>query len=54
MSNLTLQQKKAHFARIRQSNYAASLRLEGFKVTQPDAESQQPACDAGVIPSRQA
>lgn len=31
MSGPSLQAKKAYFAKVRRSNYAASLRLEGFK-----------------------
>jgi hypothetical protein len=33
MSDLTLEEKNAYYAKVRQSNYAASLRLEGFDTT---------------------
>ncbi|MFI8482887.1 YhfG family protein [Pseudomonas sp. NPDC078700] len=42
MSAASLQAKKAYFAKARQSNYVASLRLEGFQVTQADAERKLP------------
>lgn len=32
MSDLSLEAKKAYFARVRRKNYMASLRLEGFIV----------------------
>lgn len=38
MSNVSLQTKKAYYAKVRQSNYAASLRLEGFDVVPADAD----------------
>ena len=34
MSSLTLEAKKAYFSRVRKANYEASLRLEGFVVTE--------------------
>jgi hypothetical protein len=42
MSNVSLETKKAYAARTRRSNYAASLRLEGFKVTFADGERKMP------------
>ncbi|WAJ39261.1 YhfG family protein [Pseudomonas sp. GOM7] len=42
MPNLTLEAKKAYYAKIRQSNYAASLRLEGFATTPEDAKRKLP------------
>lgn len=42
MPALSLQAKKAYFAKVRQSNYAASLRLEGFDVTPADADRKLP------------
>ena len=39
----SLQARKACYARARQSNYAASLRLEGFVVTPADAERKLPS-----------
>lgn len=38
MSNPSFEAKKAYFAKIRKSNYAASLRLEGFEVCKPTGE----------------
>ena len=32
MTSTSLQTKKAYYAKVRQSNYAASLRLSGFDV----------------------
>ncbi|TWC15686.1 MULTISPECIES: YhfG family protein [unclassified Pseudomonas] len=42
MGNISLETKKAYAARTRRSNYAASLRLEGFKVTFSDSEGKMP------------
>ncbi|BCA30805.1 MULTISPECIES: YhfG family protein [Pseudomonadaceae] len=36
MSTSSLAVKKAYFAKVRQSNYIASLRLEGLDVTQAE------------------
>lgn len=38
MSKLTFEQKQDHYAKIRRSNYLASLRLEGFETTPADAQ----------------
>jgi hypothetical protein len=38
MPTLSLAAKKAYCAKTRKSNYAASLRLEGFATTPQDAE----------------
>ncbi|WP_122803038.1 YhfG family protein [Pseudomonas sp. Leaf127] len=38
MTTPSLQAKKAYCAKTRKSNYAASLRLEGFDTTPSDAE----------------
>ena len=38
MPTLSLAAKKAHYAKTRRSNYAASLRLSGFAITPADAE----------------
>jgi hypothetical protein len=43
MSPPSLQIKKAYFARVRRSNYFASLRLAGFQVTPADAERPLPS-----------
>ncbi|WP_123341936.1 YhfG family protein [Pseudomonas brassicacearum] len=42
MGNISLETKKAYAARTRRSNYAASLRLEGFKMTLADGEGKMP------------
>ncbi|MBC3362018.1 DUF2559 domain-containing protein [Pseudomonas sp. Z5-35] len=43
MGNVSLETKKAYAARTRRSNYAASLRLEGFKVSPEDGECKLPS-----------
>ncbi|QBF27382.1 DUF2559 domain-containing protein [Pseudomonas tructae] len=43
MKTPSLQAKKVHCAKTRQSNYSASLRLAGFDVTPDDAERKLPA-----------
>jgi hypothetical protein len=46
VKGIDLETKKAHCQRTRRSNYAASLRLEGYDVTQDAAER--------VLPTREA
>lgn len=46
MTTLTLQAKKAYCAKTRRSNYAASLRLEGFNSSRSDAQQPLPTRDA--------
>lgn len=43
MGTISLETKKAYAAKTRRSNYAASLRLEGFKVTPVDGENRLPS-----------
>lgn len=43
MGAVSLEAKKAYAARTRRSNYAASLRLEGFKVSPEDTECKLPS-----------
>ncbi|WP_434672407.1 YhfG family protein [Pseudomonas sp. R1-15] len=43
MGTVSLETKKAYAARTRRSNYAASLRLEGFKVSAHDGEDKLPS-----------
>ena len=43
MAPTDLQAKKAHAASKRRSNYAASLRLEGFATSLEDAEKPLPS-----------
>lgn len=43
MGAVSLEAKKAYAARTRRSNYAASLRLEGFKVSPEDSECKLPS-----------
>ncbi|MGY2258873.1 YhfG family protein [Pseudomonas sp. SDO55104_S430] len=45
MEKLSLMAKKAHFAKTRKSNFAASLRLEGF-VPSSDDEIKLPTREA--------
>ncbi|CAE6899530.1 MULTISPECIES: YhfG family protein [Pseudomonas] len=56
MPSPSLQAKKAYCAKARQSNYAASLRLEGFQVTAADAERKLPTRETALseLRSRQA
>ncbi|WP_081005918.1 YhfG family protein [Pseudomonas asplenii] len=42
MGVLSLEAKKAYAARTRQSNYTASLRLAGFKMTFADGQKSLP------------
>lgn len=46
MTTPTLQAKKAYCAKTRRSNYAASLRLEGFDSSLADAQKPLPTRDA--------
>ncbi|AGA87408.1 YhfG family protein [Stutzerimonas stutzeri] len=48
MPDLTLEEKKAYYAKVRQSNYAASLRLEGFNTTPADAKRELPTREAAL------
>ncbi|MBO3273693.1 YhfG family protein [Pseudomonas schmalbachii] len=43
MTTLSLEAKKAYAAKTRKSNYAASLRLEGFKSVLTDSERELPS-----------
>lgn len=43
MGTLSLEAKKAYAAKTRKSNYAASLRLEGFQMTLADGERKLPS-----------
>jgi len=43
MAPISLQTKKAHAASKRRSNYAASLRLEGFATSAEDAQAPLPS-----------
>lgn len=43
MATISLEAKKAYAVKTRQSNYAASLRLEAFKVTIADTERKLPS-----------
>jgi hypothetical protein len=43
MPTLSLAAKKAYCAKTRKSNYAASLRLEGFDITPLDSERPLPS-----------
>lgn len=42
MAPVSLETKKAYYAKTRRSNYEASLRLEGFDTTPEDAERPLP------------
>ena len=48
MSNISLEAKRAYYARVRRSNYIASLRLEGFDVTPADATRELPTRQAAL------
>lgn len=43
MTAISIATKKAYFARVRRSNYAASLRLEGFRSEAGDAGRDLPS-----------
>ncbi|MFJ7141434.1 MAG: YhfG family protein [Pseudomonas protegens] len=43
MGTISLETKRAYAAKTRKSNYAASLRLEGFKVSPADVERALPS-----------
>ena len=53
MKQPSLQAKKALCAKTRQSNYVASLRLEGFDVTPADVERKLPTREAVLHTYRQ-
>lgn len=54
VEKLSLQAKKAYFAKHRQSNYAASLRLEGFNTSPNDEYRKLPTREAALKAIRQA
>lgn len=43
MKTLSVEAKRAYFAKTRRSNYIASLRLEGFSVQRADASRKLPS-----------
>ena len=43
MATISLETKRAYAAKTRNTNYTASLRLEGFKVTLADSERKLPS-----------
>ncbi|MNK60507.1 hypothetical protein D3C87_796410 [compost metagenome] len=43
MQKISLQAKLAYYAKIRRSNFVASLRLEGFEVTREDSKRELPS-----------
>ncbi|WP_425531588.1 YhfG family protein [Chromohalobacter nigrandesensis] len=45
MPNVSLKAKRAYFAKVRQANYAASLRLEGVDV----ASSYRPTSSKAAV-----
>ena len=48
METLSFQAKKAYYAKVRRTNYTASLRLEGFDVTREDAERPLPTRESVI------
>ncbi|WP_251879995.1 YhfG family protein [Achromobacter sp. Marseille-Q4954] len=46
MKNTNLQAKLDYWAKVRRSNYAASLRLEGYPVTPAHAQRELPSREA--------
>lgn len=46
MKKTSLQAKLAYCAQTRRSNYAASLRLEGYEVTQEESKRELPTREA--------
>lgn len=49
----SLEAKKAYFAKHRQSNYSASLRLEGFKISPVESDPHLPTRKAALEAIRQ-
>ncbi|MFK3680711.1 MULTISPECIES: YhfG family protein [Pseudomonas] len=43
VKGISLEAKKAHCAKTRRANYAASLRLEGYDVTPSSADRELPS-----------
>jgi Protein of unknown function (DUF2559) len=54
VKTLSLQAKAAYCAQSRQSNYVASLRLEGYSVKPADAERKLPTREAVLKTYQQA
>jgi len=50
----SLQAKKAYCAKTRQSNYAASLRLEGYATTPADGKRKLPTRESVLATYQQA
>ncbi|NYT66721.1 DUF2559 family protein [Alcaligenaceae bacterium] len=48
MQQPSLEIKKAYFAKHRQSNYSASLRLEGFKISPQEGDPHLPTRKAAL------
>jgi len=46
LKNTSLQAKLDYWAKVRRSNYAASLRLEGYPVTPAHAQRELPSREA--------
>jgi len=44
----SLEAKRAYFAKVRRSNYLASLRLEGFSVHRSEASTEPPSREVVV------
>jgi len=53
MKSLSLEAKKAYCAKTRQSNYLASLRLEGFDTSRQDAKRKLPTQESVVSTYKQ-
>lgn len=53
LEKLSLEVKKAYFAKHRQSNYTASLRLDGFKTSMNSADRPMPTSQAALETIRQ-
>ncbi|MBP6020436.1 MAG: DUF2559 family protein [Burkholderiaceae bacterium] len=53
MQKPSLEVKKAYFAKHRQSNYSASLRLEGFKISPVEGDPHLPTRKAALEAIRQ-
>lgn len=46
--SLTLKEKRSYYARVRRSNYRASLRLEGFSVSESELARPTPSRQAVI------
>lgn len=51
MPNVSLKAKREYFAKVKRANYKASMRLEGFSVSEPDTKTTKEAILAKYLRS---